>query len=206
MVMRIPEHLEHLKRDARGRPVPYINTWGPWEDVSRNFIKYDKSVATQHEPETEAIAWHFRDDPAGEPDFAHRSPQRQRQCMVYRRCQVCTRPLDWGFTWLVISTASVEWMSLAGTQDVAVVVEPWLCPDCRDFATRHCPGLIRRRSAHDFTTVQIKHPDEIQLVVTRGAIEGPMAEATREHPVVLWSKVYVFNMDLVRRTRHSGAN
>lgn len=185
--MKIPEHLRELRRDAHGRPVPWINVWGKGEDTERWTIRYDRSC--------KRVAAFLADLPDGEPDFTRQSPQRQRACMVYGLCQVCARPVDWSARHLVISSVSVEVIDLQATK-VPAVTEPWLCPDCAVFAVRHCPALIRRKSAEDLLVVHVKGPDECQLVMSEGWIEGPYEQATRQSPVAMWAKVIAFNTQI----------
>ena len=41
--MKIPEWLSHLRTDSYGRPVPFVNRWGP-QDPARMSIAHDRWV------------------------------------------------------------------------------------------------------------------------------------------------------------------
>lgn len=179
--MNVPGHLAHLHRDRVGRPVPYINIVGEHDVETRWRIGYDRHVGR--------IAAFYDDDPAGEPDFFHQSIQRQRECAYLGRCQVCARPVAWPDRRLVISTVSVEAIDLRG-QRIAVVTEPWLCPDCADFASRVCPALIRRRHAEDLTVIGAEERT-CRAVISEGWIEGRYEMVTKTYPVGMWVKLYL---------------
>jgi hypothetical protein len=176
-----PAHLAHLRRDHAGRPVPYINVWGQHDVPDRIRIAYDRNVGR--------IAVFYDDDPDGRPNFLRQSMQRQRECGYLGRCQVCARHVDWPDRRLVISTVSVETITLHG-QRVAVVTEPWLCPDCADFATTVCPALIRRCRGDDLTVIGASE-DTCRAVISEGWIEGRYEAATKAHPVGMWVKLYL---------------
>jgi len=175
-----PAHLAHLRRDNVGRPVPYVNIIGAHDIPDRGHIAYDRHIGQ--------IGAYYKDDPDGEPNFLRQSIQRQRECAYRGLCQVCARPVPWPDRALVISTVSVEAIDLHDRR-VAVVTEPWLCPDCADFATRVCPALIRRRHDDDLTVLPVTSPDHCQLVLSRGWIEGPYEAATCASNVAMWCKV-----------------
>lgn len=182
---QLPEHLQHLRIDLdTGRPVPWIQAWKP-TDPSRLSIGYCEAAR--------GIGAFLLDDPACDlvADFTRVAPQRQRQAMTYGLCQVCARPLDWGIRALPVSTTSIEEIDLHA-QKVIVVHEPWLCPDCAYFAGKWCPHLIGRRSNLDLIFVPVASPEDCELVMSNGVVEGAYEAATRESPVALYAKVYLF--------------
>lgn len=178
--MKIPDHLKDLRTDRVGRPVPYINVWGDQESPERWRIGYDRIVRQ--------VGAYYDDDFTGLPDFKHQCIQRQRQCMVLGLCQVCAREVPWSDRQVVLSSVSIEMIDLNGAA-VAVVSEPWLCPDCADFATRMCPALIRRSGADDLLVVPVTDPRVCQLVISSGWIDGPYEMTTRRNPVAMWAKL-----------------
>lgn len=186
--MNRPAHLAHLRTDRAGRPVPYINVWGDHNDVDRLRIAYDRNV--------HRIGTCYVDDDTAEPNFRQRAPQRQRECVVRGLCQVCARPVAWPDRQLVISSVSVQDVMLYGER-TAAVIEPWLCPDCADFATRICPALIRRRRDEDMVVASVTSPDHCQLVISEGWVSGPYEMATKRDPVAMLVKIHLFGLDIV---------
>lgn len=183
---QLPEHLQHLRIDVQtGRPVPWVQAWQPSEDLSRHTIGYCEAAR--------GMGAFLLDDPERDllADFTKVAPQRQRQAMVFGLCQVCARPLDWGIRALPVSKTSIEEIDLHA-QKVIVVHEPWLCPDCAYFAGKWCPHLIGRRQNFDLTFVPVAGPEDCQLVMSNGWVEGPYEAATKESPVALYAKIYLF--------------
>jgi hypothetical protein len=178
--MKAPPFLQHLRTDERGRPVPYINLWGP-EDVARLTIRPDPNVYNRP-----AL---FLDDSAETvPDFFRQNLQRQRECMARGLCQVCGRPVPWIRRLLVVSSVSVQVITEAGRRMV-VLTEPWLDPECAGFAIEKCPGLIRRKTAKDLTLVAVTSPKLCQLTVSSGWVEGPLEAVARRVQPAMWAKV-----------------
>lgn len=186
---QIPEYLRDLRTDPEtGRPVPFIQAWADASgkpDINRFSIGYDKACR--------GIGAYYLDDPANDvrADWHHVAPQRQRASMVYGLCQVCERPLDWGIRALPVSKASVEEIDLHATKAMAVF-EPWLCPDCAYFAAKWCPALVTRKQSLDLVFVPVHGPEECQLVMSSGWIEGPYERKTKEEPVYIAAKVILF--------------
>lgn len=185
---QLPEHLQHLRIDVEtGRPVPWTQAWHnpKGENNDRLTIGYCDAAKGMgafllDDPETDLVA-----------DFTRVAPQRQRQSMVYGLCQVCARPLDWGIRALPVSKSTIEEIDLHA-QKVIVVHEPWLCPDCAYFAGKWCPHLLGRRAQMDLVFVPVSGPDVCQLVMSNGWVEGPYERATKDNPVALHAKVYLF--------------
>lgn len=182
--MKVPEHLAHLPQ-CRGLPVPYINRWGTEEQESDWGIRYDRNAGE--------VAAYMADQSDGPADFRHQSIQRQRECVLLGLCQVCKRSVDWPDRRLVVSSMSVETVEV-GRRWVPVVTEPWLCPDCAEFATRVCPALIRRSRDEDMHLVEVTAPADCRIVLSHGWIEGRYEAATRAHPVTMWAKVWLLNV------------
>lgn len=182
--MKIPPWLRHLRTDRRGIPVPYVNLWGP-EDTDRLSISYDPNVRSQ--------AVYLDDSHQSIPDFTRQNMQRQRECMADGRCQVCHREIPWSRRTIVIARLSVEWIDYAGRQ-VPVVNEPWLCPRCADFAVTHCPALIRRRREEKLELVRVRREKDCALIVSRGWIEGPLEQQSRQVQPVMWAKLLLLKV------------
>lgn len=182
-MVAIPEHLRHLRTDRRGLPVPYVNRWGLTEDVDKVAVRYDVVIR-------QAAVFYTEDPAETVPDFTRQCFQRQRECMWRRLCQVCARRLDWGETLLPLSTISVRTV-MVGRSQVPVVTEPWLCPDDAAFAVSTCPALIRRRTADDLVLVQITAEEQVQMVVSRGYVDGPYKQSTKNRPVAMWCKAHL---------------
>jgi hypothetical protein len=184
--VNIPAHLDHVAT-WRGLPVPYINRIGRTERAEDWTIRFDRTLGE--------IAAFLADEPGAAPDFTKQCIQRQRECVLSGDCQVCRRHVDWPDRALVVSSLSVERVEVDG-RDVPVVIEPWLCPDCVDFAVNVCPALIRRNRDEDLHVVPVTSPRDCQLVLSRGWIEGPYEAATRANPVAMWAKILLLNVDI----------
>jgi hypothetical protein len=183
---KIPEHLSH-RPTWRGLPVPYINRIGRVERPEDWTIRFDRKLGE--------VAAFLADEPDGDPDFTKQCIQRQRECVLSGLCQVCKRLVDWPDRALVVSSVSVEQVAVEGRQ-VPVVIEPWLCPDCVDFAVNICPALIRRHRDEDLHVVPVRSPHECQLVLSRGWIEGPYEAATKADPVAMWAKILLLDVSV----------
>lgn len=180
--MRVPDWLAHLRSDSRGRPVPYINRWGP-EQVERLSIAYD--------PNIREMGVFFDDSREHTPDFTAQHMGRQRECMTRGLCQVCGRPVPAGRHLLVLSAMSTRVVDVDGMGAVTVVSEPWLDERCARFALGVCPALLRRRTGEDLSVLLVRDIARIRLVISRGWIDGPLeAESKRVQPA-LWVKVMV---------------
>jgi hypothetical protein len=186
----IPEHLAHLPQ-WRGLPVPYINRLGTAEERDCDWgIRYDRHLGE--------IAAVLADEPGGAPDFRHQCIQRQRECVLLGLCQVCKRALDWPDRRLVVSSVSVQAVDVEG-RSVPVVTEPWLCPDCAEFASTTCPALIRRGHDEDLHVIEMSSPADCRIVLSRGWIEGRYETATKASSVAMWAKILLLNVAV--RTR-----
>lgn len=183
--MNVPAHLAHLER-WRGLPAPYVNRRATGETEQDWYLRYDPNVA--------AIAAHMADQADAPIDFTHQCIQRQRECVVSGMCQVCARPVAWPDRRLVLSSVSIETVDVDG-HPVPVVTEPWLCPDCADFALHTCPALIRRRRDEDLHLVAVTGPGDCRVVLSSGWIEGRHEEATKANPVVMWAKILLLKGD-----------
>jgi len=182
--VNVPEHLRNLSV-WRGLPVPYINRWGYEEREIDWGIRYDRNLGE--------VAAYMANQLGAPPDFRHQCIQRQRECVLLGRCQVCFRAVDWPDRRLVVSSVSVEMVEVQGRQ-VAVVTEPWLCPDCCKFATAVCPALIRRGRDEDLHVVEMSSPADCRVVLSHGWIEGRYEAATKANPVAMWAKILLLNV------------
>jgi hypothetical protein len=179
--MQAPAHLDHLRRDSRGRPVPWINLWGA-EDTARMSIRPDPHCAGQP-------AVYLDDSQETEPDFTRQNMQRQREAVARGLCQVCGRRFGWPKL-LIWSSISVRTVDVDGTACV-VIAEPWLDTQCADFALSKCPGLIRRRTAKDIQLVIIDSIDQVKLTISNGWIDGPLEAESRRLLPCMWAKIIV---------------
>lgn len=188
--MKIPDFLSHLRVDARGRPVPYVNRWGA-EDVARLAIRHDHHVG--------GLAIFDDDEHEAEPDFTAQNFQRQRRCVAEGLCQVCARPIPWSRRFLVVSSMSVDFVYVeALRRTVPVVTEPWLDERCAEFALAKCPGLIRRTRADDLTLVPVRREKDAQLIVSRGWVEGHLEAESRETEPAMWCKIALAKVSIQR--------
>lgn len=178
--MKIPDWLSHLRVDRRGLPVPYVNRWGLEEDVASLSIEYDPNVG---------MLGVFCDDSKEEiPNFTAQNMQRQRECITQGLCQVCHRQVPYSRRCVVISSVSVETVTVAG-QERAVIFEPWLCTRCALYAVDRCPALIRRKHDEDLTIFPIKRASDYRITVSQGWIEGPLEQQSRETTPAMWAKI-----------------
>ncbi len=184
--------LNHLRRDRRGLPVPYVNLWQREDGVA----ELDR-VRLDHDPNVGMRAVFQDDADLPVPNFTKQNLGRQRECMTVGLCQVCARPVPWSRRNIVVSSISVEWVDVGG-REVPVVFEPWLDDRCAEIATRWCPALIRRTREDNLTLIRIRSQREAQLVVSKGWVEGPFEEETRRNPVAMWAKVALLNARIER--------
>lgn len=184
MTRTIPQHMQHLRRDRRGLPVPYINQWGA-ESVERYRLDYDTNVAR--------LAVWLDDDPNGDPDFTRQHMGRQRECATQGLCQVCRAHVPWSRRFLAVAAMSVERITVPGVSrdEVAVITEPWLCQRCAEFAATTCPDLIRRTRDESLSIVAITSKTQVRLVVSTGYIDGPLEAWSRRMQPAMWVKVHV---------------
>lgn len=182
--MKVPPFLQHLRTDDRGRPVPYINRWGP-EDVRRLRIDDDPNIGGQPA---------LFDDDGQElvPDFLAQNMQRQRECMALGLCQVCGRPMPWSRRFLPVSSISIDRISI-GDRPAVALTEPWLDERCAEFATKVCPGLIRRKTAEDLQFVEVTSKRQCVLTTSHGWIEGPLEQRSKLVMPAMWAKVVLLD-------------
>jgi hypothetical protein len=178
--MNIPEHLAHLRVDRRGRPVPYIQLW-TGEGTAAEWVIRD-------DPMVEGPAVFTRGQPGrGTPDFFHQAPQRQRRCMIERRCQICEDRVPADDALLLIGSVSGRRVDVEDFGQVVCFTEPWLCPACAFFALTHCPGLIRRRRAEEL--MLIRPVASVVLIRDYMWIEGRLERYSKARKPVMWVKV-----------------
>jgi hypothetical protein len=120
------------ERTYQGRRlrVPHVASW---TDESTDVVR--------HCPMVGAPAAYTRGRQGrGEPRWGELHPERQRRAMYLLRCQVCD-------TQLIHEDANlVVWDGLQHDEDGHVVVlEPWLCDRCCQYALAVCPGLARQK-------------------------------------------------------------
>lgn len=177
--MDIPAHLSELRRDRRGLPVPFINQWGELNEAS---------IELRLDPCINELAIYYRDDPTGVPDFTMQNIQRQREVMWGVRCQVCYREVR-GDARLALADMSIDRVHIDGLGERVVVTEPWLCPDCAEFAVGTCPALIRRRRDENLLVYEVEDVAAVRMTTSYGWVDGPLKRLTRKRPAAMWAKL-----------------
>ncbi len=186
--------LDHLPRDRRGLPVPYVNAWGD-EATAVIRVAFDRLV------DGPAV---FVEDHGDVPDFTRQNQQRQRRCMVEGLCQVCGKPVPWSRRNLVVAALSVKWQWVGELRrEVPVIAEPWLCDRCCEIAVRWCPALIRRTREEQLQVVRVRSPREVKPLVSIGTIDGH-PEAGEQ--VRIWSKLQLLTLDIQRAPEAAEVN
>jgi hypothetical protein len=178
--------LGHRPTDRRGLPIPYINRWGPETDAGTH-IRFDPSVG---------MPAYFHDDVGDTVDFTRQSFQRQRECMVLGRCQVCARQVPWSRRFVPVSSVTTAFVTLPGIRrPVGLVSEPWLDERCAEIAARWCPELIRR-SHDDLLIHPVTRSADVQLLTSVGWLDGEREAVTRADPPAMWVKLALVNLEL----------
>jgi hypothetical protein len=72
----------------------------------------------------------------GQPEWGIMSEERQRECVVKRRCQVCHRTLKMGFAYNLVMPRQILGMPATN--------EPLTCEACVPMVLRYCPGVRRQ--------------------------------------------------------------
>ena len=186
--MRVPAWLEHLRLD-KGRPVPYVNRWGP-ERPERFSIRPDRHAAGR-------LAVFDGDADETVPDFTAQNLQRQRECMVAGLCQVCAREVPWSRRFLVLSSVSIGKATIEGIPwEQVVITEPWLDEACARLAVDVCPALIRRGRDADRTQVHITSEQQVVLTMSVGTVAGPLKEESERVLPAMWAKALLLGVDI----------
>jgi hypothetical protein len=177
--VKLPATMRDCLLDAYGRPVPYVNIWSGEMPEDRWIITYDVGVGRP------GIAVPRGCRGVGVPDFTRAAPDRQRECMTRKRCQICRRS---GAEWVVLSDkVSTRTIEIAGKATLTFT-EPWLCKPCADFAVRGCPELLRRTRDEDLMLVR---PVDFTLGWSSGWMEGPLEEETKASHAAMWGEMYL---------------
>lgn len=183
--MSVPPFLEHLHRDRRGIPVPWVNRWGT-EDLAR--------VRLDHDPHVGGLAVFNDDDPHGAPDFTRQHMARQRQAVAEGLCQVCGRHIPLSRRRLVVADLSVERIPVrtpTRRYTVPAVTEPWLDDRCATFAVQRCPALIRRSRSEALRIVEITSKRQVQIIASVGYVDGPLEAESRARRPIMWLKIVI---------------
>jgi hypothetical protein len=186
--MTVPGFLAHLPTDRIGRPVPWINKWGAWEDPDRFSMAWD--------PFVQEMGCFYDDDLDGPPDFKAQNPGRQRQSMMAGLCQICGLPVE-GIRWLPVHPGSLQPVMVDGVK-VMVTTEPWVHQVCGLFAVDRCPALIRSNHARSWSLRPVTGPDDYRTIVSRGWIDS-VPESVTAQPAV-WVKVQMLNVTYVEQS------
>jgi hypothetical protein len=187
--VKVPDWLDHLRRDRYGRPIPQVNRWGLVEKLELAQVQFDPLVGGN-------AAFYF-DAGETEPDFTRQNVHRQRRSVITGECQVCGRQVPWKRRHLVISSVSTSTVQSRGPMLGRLVVsEPWMDARCAEFAITKCPELIRRSRGEDLTLISVTSPTDVDIVFKVGAVEGH--PHTWQTPVVLQAEICVKALDQAR--------
>jgi hypothetical protein len=66
-------------------------------------------------------------------------------------------------------------------------------------AVSRCPALIRRRRDENLHTVRVTSPRDVELVVSRGWVDGPLEVETRRVMPAMWVKLLLVGDQRARR-------
>lgn len=178
MTRRIPTHLEHLDT-WRGLPVPTINLRDHGDEPTP-----DRWHLVDHPYRPGVKAFAVDDVPGAPPNFKAKALQRQRAAVEEGRCQVCWLYLDWPDRRLAVHGGDLE-RPQVDDRRALVVTEPWLCPNCAEFARDTCPALIRANTKDQLFILEGLTPRTTRLVESRGWCDsfGPDVLAA------MWSKI-----------------
>lgn len=101
----------------------------------------------------------------GTPCWGEMSYERQRRSMWERRCQVCDNVLAPENCLLMI------WEGIQhDSEGHPVVMEPWICESCQNYAYAVCPGIARTRA-----TYVIRNPKVDMIATTARLKDGRVA-------------------------------
>ena len=125
----MPQQIEALKRDRRGFPIPYVAEWSGEApgDIVLWAAPFPEGIPVMMNARG---SWHGK----GTPILGHMNPERQRECMLGPRCQICRRELPdppWNLIGGQIHTTLGEWW----------FSEPPVCDSCARYAVQVCPRL-----------------------------------------------------------------
>jgi hypothetical protein len=175
-----PLSFRHCLRDSQGRAVPYVNIWSGELPEETWRMTYDTGLKML------GIAMPVAKRGVGEPDFTRQAPDRQRECMIRRRCQICH--VGTQCEWLVVSNSVGSRTIMYEGKKTLVLTEPWMCKPCADYAISTCPALIRRRRDDDLILCK---PIRYRLGYSQGWVEGPLQERSQREMPAMWAEVHV---------------
>jgi hypothetical protein len=118
----IPNRLNHLLRDKRGFPIPYVADW----------TRPENTVDIIHRDGYAIMGCSCRIG-VGTPLLGEQCPVRQRLCMLNRRCQVCGRTIR-----------ADQPVVFLGRADLPYYIEPPLHKACAAYSVQVCPGMVGR--------------------------------------------------------------
>lgn len=119
----LPPQLEHLPKDRRGFPIPYVAEWDSSSDGCATLIHNGNVLRLDCDCTIGQ----------GSPILGKQCPLRQRDCMSQRRCQVCSYPIP-----------AHEDCHFLGSYEGNVFWEPPLHRTCALYSLRVCPGITRQ--------------------------------------------------------------
>lgn len=182
MAAVVPTFLEHLARDRRGIPVPWINLWRMPDTPEQWTVEFDLDLrcmaATAIEPGLT--------DGGAVPDFKAQAPQRQRRAVLVGICQICGFPIGPQIPWLPIHPGSLQRVDVAGRGKVMVTTEPAVHHLCGLFAVDRCPALLRAHHDSAWTLHPMRDLTRYERIISRGWIEGHEQHGT---DVAMWVKL-----------------
>lgn len=99
----------------------------------------------------------------GTPEWGIMSEDRQRECVVKRRCQVCHRSLVMGRAYNLVITKPI--LGCPATND------PLTCDGCVPTVLRYCPGVRRQIAGGVALLARVRHYT-VALTVLQPANDG----------------------------------
>lgn len=147
----VPDDIDVLPKDRKGFPIPYVAEWSNHRDR-------DDYTSLMEQSDNHAILMCSCERGEGEPILGHQCPMRQRECMVERRCQVCS-----------LEIPEDEDCYFLGGAEIDVFWEPPLHFQCALYSMQVCPGITRRRGLFVTTSRQYALFDRFEFA---GAVIG----------------------------------
>lgn len=178
----VPPRIRRRPTEARGYPVPYVATTEAEATPPPGF-----RLGTRHDGPLEGLrlvtarpAWERKRPEAnrgGLPILGRMNEDRQRDCMLTPRCQVCAYQLPQRGPWLFIAGAPVEDGGTGGApyRKLGLAMrEPAVCTPCARYALQVCPGLVGgHRKSGDLTVyTTTRWTPHVEVVLPGRRLDG----------------------------------